>query len=63
VIDLSGLPSMSPDAGVSDRIRQRCRASLMNGRRIMKRRGDGWLFAAAAAYLVAAIQQALAFLR
>jgi hypothetical protein len=54
---------MSPDAGVSARIRQRCHASLTNGRRGVKRRGDGWLFAAAAAYLVAAIQQALAFLR
>jgi len=63
VIDLSGLPSMSPDAGVSDRIRQRCHASLTHGRRSVKRRGDAWLFAAAAVYLLTAIQQALAFLQ
>jgi hypothetical protein len=54
---------MSPDAGVSDRIRQRCHAALTGERRKVKRRGDGWLFAAAAAYLLTAIQQALAFLQ
>ena len=63
MIDLSGLPSTSPDAAVNGRIRRRCHAALMGERRKAHPRGDGWLFAAAAAYLVAAIQQALAFLR
>ena len=63
MIDLSGLPPMSPDAAVNDRIRRRCRAALIGERRKADHRGDGWLFAAAAAYLVTAIQQALAFLQ
>ena len=62
MIGMSGLPSMSPDARNRDRIRQRCHAALTGERRNVKRRVDGWLFAAAAAYLVTAIQQALAFL-
>ena len=63
MIDLSGLPSTSPDAAGSDRIRRRCHAALIGERRKAKHRGDGWLFAAAAAYLVAAIQYALAALQ
>ena len=63
MIDLSGLPSMPPDAGVSDRIRERCHAQLKTGHRTYDRRGDRWLFAAAGVYLIAAILQALAFLR
>jgi hypothetical protein len=53
---------MPPDAGVSDRIRRSCHASLVGERRKVKHRGDGWLFAAAAAYLIAAIHQALLLL-
>jgi len=61
VTDLSGLPSMPPDARASERIRQRCHAALtQRGKR--EPRGDGWLFAAAAAYLLTAIAQAMAFL-
>ena len=62
MIDLAGLPSTSPDAAASDRIRRRCHAALIGERRKAHHRGDGWLFAAAAAYLLTAIQQALAFL-
>ena len=61
MIDLSSLPSMGPDTGVSDRIRERCRQALTEQRR-HEYRGDRWWFAAAAAYLLTAIQQALAFL-
>ena len=62
MIDLSSLPPMPPDAGVSDRIRRSCHASLIAERRKVKHRGDGWLLAAAAAYLIAAIHQALRLL-
>jgi len=59
--DLSALPSTSPDAGATERIRRRCHQAL-----IEQRRGndhtDGWLFAAAGLYLVAAIAQAMTFL-
>jgi hypothetical protein len=59
---LSSLPSMPPDAGASIRIRERCHQALSRQRR-HEHRGDPWWFAAAAAYLLTAIQQALAFLR
>jgi hypothetical protein len=62
VIELSSLPSVPPDAGDSDRIRQRCHQALVERRR-HEPRGDRWWFAAAAAYLLTAIQQALAFLQ
>jgi hypothetical protein len=52
---------MPPDAGVSDRIRERCHQALMQQPRL-KDRGDRLWFAAAAVYLLTAIQQALAFL-
>ena len=60
-MDLSGLPSMPPDARASERIRQRCHAAL-TAQPQREPRGDGWLFAAAAAYLLTAIVQAMAFL-
>jgi hypothetical protein len=60
-MDLSGLPSMPPDARASDRIRQRCHHALAAPPR-HSHHGDRLLFAAAAAYLVAAIHQALLFL-
>jgi hypothetical protein len=62
MIDLSTLPSLPPEPGVSDRIRRRCHASLLGERRQVTHGGDGWLFAAAAAYLIAAIHQALLLL-
>jgi hypothetical protein len=59
--DFSALQSTSPDAGATERIRRRCHQAL-----IEQRRGndhtDGWLFAAAGLYLVAAIAQAMTFL-
>ncbi len=61
MIDLSNLPSMPLDAGLSERIRERCHKALTEQRR-HEHRGDRWWFAAAAAYLLTAIQQALAFL-
>ena len=60
-MDLSSLPSMPPDARVSERIRQRCHATLTAQPR-REPRGNGWWFLAAAAYLFAAIHQALMFL-
>lgn len=61
MIDFSALPSTSPDAGATDRIRRRCHDAL-NAEPRADRLRDGWLFAAAGLYLVAAIVQALAFL-
>ena len=61
MIEMSGLPSMSPDARNIDRVRRRCHAALAERRR-HEHRGDSWYFAAAAAYLLTAIQQALAVL-
>jgi hypothetical protein len=52
---------MPLDAGLSERIRERCHKALTEQRR-HEHRGDRWWFAAAAAYLLTAIQQALAFL-
>ena len=62
MIDFSALPSTSPDAGATDRIRRRCHDALSAGPR-PHRLGDGWLFAAAGLYLVAALVQALTFLQ
>lgn len=62
MIDVSGLPSTSPDARSIDRVRRRCHAALSERRR-QEHGGDGWLFAAAAVYLISAIQQAIEFLR
>ena len=59
--DLSGLPSVAPEARASERIRQRCHVAL-TAQPKREPRGNGWLFAAAAAYLLTAIVQALAFL-
>jgi hypothetical protein len=53
---------MPPDARDTDRVRQRCQQALA-GQRRDKPRGDGWFFAAAAVYLITAIQQAIEFLR
>jgi hypothetical protein len=60
-MDLSSLPSVPPDAGASERIRQRCHAAL-TAQPKREPRGNGWWFVAAAAYLLAAIHQALMFL-
>lgn len=61
-MDLSSLPSMPPDARACERIRQRCHATL-TAQPKREPRGNGWWFvAAAAAYLLAAIHQALLFL-
>ena len=60
-MDLSSLPSISPDARVSERIRERCHATLIAQPK-REPRGNGWWFVAAAAYLLTAIVQALAFL-
>ena len=59
--DFSALQSTSPDAAATDRIRRRCHQALSEQRRD-KDHADGWLFAAAGFYLVAAIAQAMAFL-
>ena len=61
MIDLSRLPSMTPDARVTGRIRQRCHGALTSQPK-RETRGNEWWFVAAAAYLVTAIVQALAFL-
>ena len=62
MIDFSELPSTSPDAGATDRIRRRCHQALTEQRRD-DGHADGWLFAAAGLYLVAAIAQAFTFLK
>jgi len=61
VIDLSGLPSMPPDASATEHIRQRCHGVLTSQPK-RESRGNGWWFVAAAAYLLAAIHQAFLFL-
>ena len=61
MIDLCGLPSMPPDARATERIRQRCHSALTSQPK-RETRGNGWWFVAAAAYLLTAIVQALAFL-
>ena len=60
--DFSALQSTPPDAGATDRIRRRCHQALTEQRRD-KHHADGWLFTAAGLYLVAAIAQALTFLK
>ena len=60
-MDLSSLPSMPPGAPASERIRQRCHAAL-TAQPKREPRGNGWWFLAAAAYLLTAIVQALAYL-
>ena len=61
-MDFSVLPPAPPDADATDRIRRRCHQELTNHRRHTVHR-DGWLFVAAGAYLIAALVQALAFLK
>jgi hypothetical protein len=52
---------MLPDARATERIRQRCHGMLTSQPKREPRR-NGWWFLAAAAYLLTAIVQALAFL-
>ena len=60
---LKDLPAAAPDAAHVQRVRTVCLAQLKAPRVGRRPPRDGWLLAAAALYLVTAIQQALSLLK